>query len=189
MIKINCKEYYEPSDDLQDLLDYVEQKYDSAVTSINSTKLPAVFSMVNFEPGTVNLDYGGGRYDNVAEYLKQYDVVNLVYDPFNREKAHNKQVLDVVKQNGGADTITCSNVLNVIEEPEIRQSVIKNCRRCLKSGGTAYFTVYEGDGTGSGKSNDKKHSYQVNKKTAEYVDDIKDVFNSVTRKGKLIIAK
>lgn len=189
MLRINFREEYDVSDDLQDLLDYVEQKYDSAVTSINSSKLPSVFSKVNFEPGTVNLDYGGGRYDNVAEYLKQYDVLNLVYDPFNREKAHNREVLDVIKKNGGADTVTCSNVLNVIEEPEIRANVIKNCKRCLKSGGTAYFTVYEGDGTGTGKANDKKSSYQLNKKTAEYVADIEGVFSSVTRRGKLIIAK
>lgn len=189
MILFNIEEAYDPSDDLQDLLDYVEQKYDSAVTSINSTKLPAIFSKVSFEPGTVNLDFGGGRYDNVAEYLSQFDVVNLVYDPYNRAKEHNREVLDVVKKNGGADTVTCSNVLNVIEEESVRNNVIKNCKRCLKSGGTAYFTVYEGDGTGSGKANDKRRSYQTNLKTSEYVDAIKDVFDNVTCKGKVIIAK
>lgn len=186
---IKFTEDYDVNDNLEDLLDYIEQKYDSSVTSINSSKLPAIFSMITLAPGTVNLDFGGGKYDNVAEYLKPLDVLNVVYDPFNRSKEHNKEVLDVVKQNGGADTITCSNVLNVIEEPENRLDVIKKCYRCLKPGGIAYFTVYEGSGSGEGKANDKRASYQTNMKTSDYVDDIASVFPNVTRKGKLIIAK
>ena len=56
----------------------------------------------------------------------------------------------------------------------------------MKSGGTAYFTVYEGNGSGEGKAT--KAGYQLNKKTVDYVEEIEDIFGSVTRKGKLIIA-
>lgn len=187
------KETFSEDDDLEDLIQEFEQEYDSSVTSINSAKLPTIFSLVQklggFKQGSLNLDYGGGRFDNVAQYLKDYDVLNLVYDPFNRSKAHNKDVLEFIKKNGGADTVTCSNVLNVIKEPENRLSVIKNCDRLVKSGGTVYFTVYEGSGSGEGKANDKRKSYQTNMKTEDYQEELEQVFGSVTRKGKLFICK
>lgn len=186
-------ESFSKDDDLQDLIQEFEQEYDSSVTSINSAKLPTIFGLVQklggFKQGTLNLDYGGGRFDNAAQYLKDYDVLNLVYDPFNRSKEHNKDVIDFVRNNGGADTVTCSNVLNVIKEPENRLSVIKNCDRLVKSGGTVYFTVYEGSGSGEGKANDKRKSYQTNMRTEDYQEELEQVFGSVTRKGKLFICK
>lgn len=173
---------------LEDEPETPDQEYTSAATSINSTKLPALFKMVTFRDGSLNLDYGGGKFDNVASYLMDtYGATNLVYDPYNRTPEHNKSVLDQVRKNGGADTVTCSNVLNVIKEPEARLSVIRNCKNYLKTGGTAYFTVYEGSGTGEGSPT--KSGYQLNKKTDQYVDEISQVFSNVTRKGKLIIAK
>lgn len=167
-----------------------EQEFSSAATSINSSKLPAVFNMVSFKPGTVNLDYGGGKFDNASEYLAQKDVTNLIFDKFNRSNDHNRDVIKKVRQNGGADTATCSNVLNVIKERDIRvNEVIKNIKNMLKPGGVAYFTVYEG--TGAGDSKETKAGYQLNKKTADYVEEIEEVFGdgNVQRKGKLIIAK
>ena len=168
-----------------------EQKYNSAVTSINSSKLPAVFSKVKFEPDTINLDYGGGKFDNVAEYLKdKYNVTNLVYDKYNRDSAHNNEVLKKVKDNGGADTVTCSNVLNVIAEPEIRQEVIQDLKKYLKPGGTCYITVYEGNGSGEGKANDKRQSYQTNMKLDDYIDEVSKVFPNVKKnKGMLVCTK
>ena len=194
MIKlIYLNEVYSQDDSLEDLIQSFEQEYDSSVTSINSAKLPTIFSLVQklggFKKGTMNLDYGGGRFDNVAQYLKDYDVLNLVYDPFNRTKEHNKDVIEFVRQNGGADTVTCSNVLNVIKEPKNRLSVIKNCDRLVKSGGTVYFTVYEGTGSGEGKADTKRKSYQTNMKTQDYQEELEQVFKSVQRRGKLFICK
>lgn len=186
-------EAFSSEDDLEDLIQSFEQEYDSSVTSINSAKLPTIFGLVKklggFKKGTLNADYGGGRFDNAAEYLKDLDVLNLVYDPFNRSKEHNKDVIDFIKKNGGADTVTCSNVLNVIKEPENRLAVIKNCDRLVKDGGTVYFTVYEGSGSGEGKANDKRKSYQTNMKTEQYQEELEKVFSNVTRKGKLFICK
>lgn len=176
------------SESIEDDPETADQEFSSAATSINSSKLPALFKMVRFEDGSLNLDYGGGRFDNVADYLSStYGATNLVYDPYNRSADHNNAVLAQVRKNGGADTVTCSNVLNVIKEPEARAAVIRNCKKYLKSGGTAYFTVYEGSGTGEGAPT--KSGYQLNKKTDAYVDEIAQVFSSVTRKGKLIVAK
>ena len=164
-----------------------EQEYTSANTSINSSKLPAIFKLVNLQSGTINLDFGGGRFDNASEYLSTKDVTNLIYDPYNRSSEHNKNVLDTIRKNNGADTATCSNVLNVIKEENARHTVIQNIYNLLKSNGTAYFTVYEG--TGKGDEGSTKSGYQLNRKTVDYVDEIKEVFSDVTRKGKLIIAK
>ena len=167
-------------------LENATQEYTSANTSINSTKLPAIFSMVRFEPETINLDYGGGKFDNATAALEGKGVTNLVYDPYNRSSGHNKDVIDTIRKNGGADTATCSNVLNVIKEPAARTVVIKNIYKLLKPNGVAYFTVYEG--TGKGDEGPTKAGYQLNKKTADYVEEISSVFPSVSRRGKLIVA-
>ena len=172
-------------DDVYEDIKEIGQKFTSENTSINSKKLPAVFNMVTFNPGTVNLDYGGGRFNNVAEYLKQYDVINLVYDPYNRSSEHNEEVIRLIREHGGADTATCSNVLNVIKEPEVRLNVLKNISKLVKSGGTVYITVYEGKGNNA--EGPTKSGYQLNRKTADYLEEIQQVFPDAKRKGKLIV--
>lgn len=160
------------------------QKISSSATSINSSKLPAIFSLVKFEPKSINLDYGGGKFDNAAEFLQdEYGATNLVYDKYNRSAEHNSNVLREVRKNGGADTVTLSNVLNVIAEKEERLAVLRNCKRFVKPGGKVYITVYEGV-KGKGPS-ETKFGYQLNRQTKDYEDELKEVFNSVTRKGKL----
>lgn len=175
-------EFNQYEDDIHE----ISQEFTSENTSINSGKLPAIFNMVSFKPGTINIDYGGGRFDNVAEYLSQYDVINLVYDPYNRTPEHNKEVIRTVRRSGGADTATCSNVLNVIKEPEVRKNVLENIKKLVKPTGVIYITVYEGTGRGNGGPT--KSGYQMNRKTADYLEEIQEVFPDAVRKGKLIIA-
>ena len=143
--------------------------------------------MVEFRPGDVVVDFGGGKFDNAVNYLKDKDVTLLVYDPYNRSSEHNQDVLKQVRANGGADTVTISNVLNVIAEPEARQTVLRNAKKLVKPGGKVYITVYEGNKSGAGA--ETKAGYQLNKDTKDYVDEISQVFDNVTRKGKLTIAE
>lgn len=163
-----------------------DQEFTSAGTSINSSKLPAIFGLVEFLPDTINLDYGGGRFDNATAFLAEKGVTNLVFDPYNRPYDHNKRVLSEVRENGGADTVTCSNVLNVIKERENRLEVIRNIKQLLKLDGVAYFTVYEGDKSGNESPTVK--GYQLNQSTDKYIEDISSIFTNVQRKGKLITA-
>ena len=163
-----------------------EQEFDSAATSINSNKLPAVYSMVRLNPGDVVVDFGGGKFDNAVNYLKDQDVTLLVYDPYNRSAEHNKEVLRVLKESGGADAAINSNVLNVIKEPEARNAVLQNIKKITKKGAPIYITVYEG--TGKGNEGPTKSGYQLNRKTSDYMDEIGKVFSNVKRKGKLITA-
>ncbi len=163
-----------------------EQEFTSAETSINGNQLPAIVKMINLKPDTLNIDYGGGKYDNVTEYYKEQGVTSLVYDPYNRDSKHNSEVLNAIRKNGGADSVICSNVLNVIKEENARNTVIKNIYNILKTGSPAYFTVYESDGKGIEGPTSK--GYQLRRKTALYVKEIEQVFSNVKRKGKLIIA-
>ena len=181
-IKYINKRLNEETDDLIS----AEQEFDSAATSINSSKLPAVYNMVKFNPGDVVVDFGGGKFDNAVNYQKDQDVTLLVYDPYNRSAEHNKDVLRVLKEHGGADAAVNSNVLNVIKETEARNAVLQNIKKITKKGAPIYITVYEG--TGKGNEGPTKSGYQLNRKTSDYMDEISQVFSNVKRKGKLITA-
>lgn len=169
-----------------DDLDHPDQEYDSAATSINSTKLPAIYRMIKLQPGTVGVDFGGGRFDNAVEYLRDQDVTLCVYDPYNRSAEHNRKVLRTLRANGGADFAINSNVLNVIKEPEARKGVLENIKKITKSGAPIYITVYEG--RGDAKEGVTKSGYQLNRKTADYLEEIQEVFPDAKRRGKLIVA-
>lgn len=167
-------------------LPQAEQKYSSAKTSINSTKLPAIYKMINFTPGTVGIDYGGGKFDNARDWLAEQDVELWIYDPYNRTSEENRQAVKAVRQNGGADFAICSNVLNVIAEDSARLNVLRNIKNLVKSGGDIYITVYEGKG--NAKEGETKSGYQRNRKTADYLDEIQQIFPDARRRGKLIQA-
>ena len=185
----NTSSYYSQvrgASEWADDIEHPDQEYDSAATSINSNKLPAIYKLVHFEPGKVYLDFGGGKFDNGVYYVRDLGATLLVYDPYNRSDEHNKEVLRVIKENGGADAALNSNVLNVIKEPEARLGVLKNIKKLTKPGGDVYITVYEG--TGKGNEGPTKAGYQLNRKTADYLEEIQQVFPNATRKGKLIKA-
>lgn len=155
-------------------------------TSLNQTA--ALLKRVPWEGGEINLDYGGGKYDKGTEYLwNEHKVINLVFDPYNRSHIHNENVKSFLHLHGGADTVTCANVLNVINNSRIRAQVLINISYYLKPGGKAYFTVYEGDGSGVGRET-KPDCWQENRKTEDYIKEIKDIFETVYRMGKVIVA-
>lgn len=181
---VNLHEAFEDTDELE--LKQAQQEFSSAATSINSTKLPAIYKMVNFRSGDVVVDFGGGKFDNAVNYLKDKDVTLLVYDPYNRSAEHNKEVLRILKEHGGADAAVNSNVLNVIKEPEAREAVLRNIKKITKRGAPIYITVYEGRGDGA--EGPTKSGYQLNRKTGDYMDEVGRVFSNVKRKGKLITA-
>lgn len=183
---ICCDENIDQSeDDIEDLT-LVDQEYDSAKTSINSKNLPAVYNMISLPAGSVGVDFGGGKFDNAVEYLADKDVTLYVYDPYNRSAEHNREVLKALRANGGADFAINSNVLNVIKEPEARRNVLENIKKITKPGAPIYITVYEG--SGKGNEGATKSGYQLNRKTADYLEEIQEVFPDASRKGKLIKA-
>jgi predicted RNA methylase len=163
-----------------------QQEITSADTSINSSKVPATFNKVEFRPGTLNADIGGGKFDNATEFLAQKGVSNIIYDPFNRtEEWNEKAILRMI--NGQCDTATVNNVLNVIKEPENRADVIANAAEAIKPDGVSYFLTYEGDASGVGKETSR--GWQENRKTKDYVEEVNKFFDEVTIKNNVIEAR
>ena len=165
------------------LWDYPNQEISSADTSLS--QVPATFKKVDWVKGTVNADIGGGRYDNATDALELVGVENLVYDPFNRTKEHNDSVSRRIR-NGGSDTATVNNVLNVIKDASSRDLVIRQAANAIGNSGKAYFLIYEGDSTGIGKATTK--GFQNNRKAESYLIEIQKRFANVSRKGNLIEA-
>lgn len=176
----------EEVDEEDEELETGEQEFTSERTSINSTKLPAIYSLVNFPKGSVVIDFGGGKFDIGTEYLEEQGCEGYIYDPYNRSSQHNRSVLKALRSHGGADIALCSNVLNVIKEPEARIQVLKNIAKITKPSGKVYITVYEG--SGKGNEGATKSGYQLNRKTADYLEEIQSVFPDAKRRGKLISA-
>jgi hypothetical protein len=168
---------------------YPDQPITSADTSINSSKLPAAFTQLNkegaFKKGSVNIDIGGGRFDNADELLQKSDATNLVYDPFNRTKAHNANVVDAVS-GGNADTATINNVLNVIDGEANQLKVLKQAKDAVKKDGKVFISVYQGKGDGVGKATSK--GFQKNKKTKDYLELVKKVFPNAKIEKNIIRA-
>lgn len=162
------------------------QSITSADTSIK--QVPAVFKNHLFSktPGQRNLDIGGGKYDLGREYLAQHGVESHVYDPYNREPEHNEAVLKRFSDKP-ADSVTATNVLNVIQHPHHRAGVIEMAHRHLDDNGHAYFGIYAGDRSGQGKQTSK--GYQNNLPASAYMDEVQRVFPHVQRKGDVIVAR
>ena len=162
-----------------------QQKYTSASTSINKSKLPKGYTAVGkhfgWQKGSTHIDIGGGRFDNAIEHLSKHGVKGHVYDPYNRTAEHNENVLKNV--GGKADTASLFNVLNVIEEPEHHVSALRLAHSSLKPGGRLFVGVYEGDKSGKGKQTGKD-SYQRNERLGNYLNTVKSVFpNAKIHKG------
>lgn len=125
----------------------MNQKYSSAKTSIK--QIPAGFKIVDkyfgWQPNTVNLDIGGGKYDLMTEKLLEKSVTNLIFDPYNRSQEHNEDVIHEVQRLRGVHTVTIFNVLNVIKEHEIQLEVLKLAYDALHFGGMVFcsFDIYE----------------------------------------------
>lgn len=119
----------------------------------------------------MNADIGGGKWDLTTEFLAGLGVTNVIYDRFNRDPDWNEKALARIEQ--GCHTATVSNVLNVIAEAEVRREVIELARYAQR----AYFSVYEGDGTGVGK--ETRCGWQENRKLKDYLSEVQSVFSCV----------
>ena len=85
------------------------------------------------------------------------------------------------------DTSTCCNVLNVVKDLKDRLELISLCHEALKKDGIAYFQIYEGSKSGRGKVS-RKDCWQNNRVTAEYVGEVLQSFEIVSRVGNTIVA-
>ena len=151
------------------------QSHSSAATSINKTRLPAVYSRFSLEPGTVILDYGCGRY---TDHIRRHAAASLCcaylpYDPYNQPRKTNQRSLikfaALTEDTDLPAVVVCSNVLNVIDNDDAVQAVADHLvRLATAAGGRALVTVYEGDGSGNGRETGPDQ-WQRNEKLREYL--------------------
>lgn len=125
------------------------QKISSAGTSMNKTKVPKLFTLAAkvFQDGSHNLDYGAGKFNTAAEFLATLGVANSSYDPFNRPKEENDRAME----KADYDTVTLSNVLNVVGPEEARRAIVQDALDHLKPGGILLIKNYSGDNSGKPK--------------------------------------
>ena len=139
-----------------------KQKYSSANTSINSGKMPRIYSLVrdNISDDISVIDYGCGKYFDKYELPQNY----VGYDPYNRP---DDDLLDRTY-----DVALCSNVLNVIMEKEVRLDILERLKSLAKQ---VYITIYEGDKSRKGKMT-KNDCYQLNWQRGDYIPELVKVF-------------
>lgn len=145
----------------------LKQEFTSKNTSVNRTKVPAVFKKLSWKADQRNLDLGGGKFDSAQAYLDLFGAVNTIYDPYNRSAEQNQKSLEAFDY----DTVTISNVLNVIQEESNWQALIQLGLDHLKFRGKLYITVYEGNRSGIGCVS-KPDCWQHNKKLGYYFSAI-----------------
>ena len=168
----------------------MSQTRTSANTSINKTKLPAVFNRFTFAPGSIVFDYGSGKYtDHIRKALP--DCCYLPFDPYNQPAAVNERsqfTLEFSARFSGRPVIiVCSNVLNVIDDENALRTVAEDLFHLARhTGGTALVTVYEGDRSGTGRETGQDQ-WQRNERTRDYLRLFPE--GSATIKNNTIIIK
>lgn len=153
------------------------QEFTSAMTSINSKKIPAVYHKINWKKlhkyhNIIRiLDFGSGRYtDHIKQFVNQNWGIYYPYDPYWMSELQNE-----VSLNCKPDIIICANVLNVIKEEEVIKDIIFGL---LEFGCPIVFSIYEGDKSGIGKET-KKGCWQRN-------EVFKPYFTSCINSNKII---
>lgn len=163
------------------------EKNNVAITSVK--QIPGLFKKIPWVAGMRNLDVGGGKYDLGTEYLlREHGVVNFILDRYNRSFGHNVDVLWMLHYDK-ADSVTFSNVLNVIEDKDTRLKLMTVAAYQLsKPDALCYISVYQGDKTGVGKIT-STGSFQANRRLKDYLDEVRLVYPKAIIKNGHIIAE
>lgn len=167
------------------------QPITSKFTSINSSKLPRVYNLIDwrqlkydkiwcknaFEGGEmfneqlIVYDYGCGRYpEPIGWFLKSLGIKYIGYDPYWCPEGYRNYPEEGYGWES-ADVFICSNVLNVI----CNWTEVKRISQLLRNQGKPWFiTVYSGNGSLIGQET-RKDCWQWNKPIESYIMNYKDV--------------
>jgi hypothetical protein len=163
------------------------QKHSSKNTSINTAKLPIVYSKVDWRryaslaSGYCVVDVGCGRIETqklIRDKLKHHKISNFYpMDPYHECIVDRNIVKQCIDNHVNNKVVICSNVLNVIDDDNALLSLIKDLCDMIVfqlTDGTyrmnpCYITVYEGDKLGIGRET-KKDCWQRNERLSAYLD-------------------
>lgn len=105
-------------------------------------------------------DYGCGRFNDNKEWCEDKGIKWLGYDPYWLDEETNDDNLTNVELNG-VDCIICSNVLNVIDNLDVIEDILKEVSSLAKENTLVIFSCYKGDNSGIGRET-KKDCWQRN---------------------------
>lgn len=163
------------------------QTLTSSATSINRLKLPAVYGKANLTAPML-LDYGCGKYTDHIRKALPHGITYLPYDPYNQPERENMVSLYFVRlaeHVGIPVDVVCSNVLNVIDDDDTIRNIIRHIERIVaRTGGVAYFTVYEGNRSGIGRQTGSDQ-YQRNAPLRSYLRFFS--LDTTVRNGMIIV--
>ena len=113
----------------------LEKKYPSQLYTLDELK------KMDLSDKLINLDWGGGKFDETSLFLSSYGIINLIVDPYARGEGYTSEVVNILneKKNGKADFVTLSNVLNVLPDNE-EMNIIKNW--ILRDLGKAHYDEF-----------------------------------------------
>lgn len=132
-----------------------KQKFTSKETSVNTHKIPAIFSKIDCSQSI--FDWGCGKAPEIIrQHIENHGGTYYGYDPFNN--------VGTFPKGRKFDVVTFSNVLNVIAEDEI---LFEEVRDALMLAPVIAVTVYEGDRSGIGRQS-KVDCYQRNQPLGWY---------------------
>lgn len=148
------------------------QTYTSATTSINASRLPAIYGRLDADALRMQqvLDYGCGRYiDHIRAHVEAVcDGEYLPYDLFNQPAEVNARSRAEAARGDIGLSVICSNVLNVIDSTDVVKAIAAELAAYAADGAAVYVTVYEGDRSGVGRPTGTD-TYQRNEKVIKYL--------------------
>ena len=149
------------------------QRYTSAETSVNTTKLPFLFSHLESligkaeKPDHFILDIGCGKETtHIRDKVESLGWGYIGYDPYNQDE-DGQNIARLAMAYFPISIATLSNVVNVIDDDQAMIEAIKFGISHADSH-VALVTIYEGDGSGVGKVT-KNDCYQRNMKRKDYL--------------------
>lgn len=165
------------------------QTYTSSKTSVNRTHLPKVYGTADLRAPFV-LDYGCGKYtDHIADALHAQGRELFPFDPYNQPEDVNRRTIDRVRvcvRSGVPVDVICSNVLNVIDDDGTIRFIVDQIGEIVRrTGGRAFFTVYEGDRSCVGRQTGADQ-YQRNEPIRSYLRFFFPMTATVTR-GMIVV--
>ena len=149
------------------------QRYTSAETSVNTTKLPFLFSHLESligkaeKPDHFILDIGCGKETtHIRDKVESLGWGYIGYDPYNQDE-DGQNIARLAMSLFPISVATLSNVVNVIDDD---QAMIEAIRMGISHAVShvALVTIYEGDGSGVGRVT-KNDCYQRNMKRKDYL--------------------
>lgn len=169
------------------------QEFTSKNTSVNKTKLPAIYNRLNWEfvkeidkAYFVNdwvVDYGCGKYiDHIKSFLKEKGFYFMGFDVYNQPMDKNQETLEVLENGTLIGVVVCSNLLCVIKEDEIVQQIVNQITATRQP---YFFTVYEGNKSGIGRQTGKDQWQRNQTLKSIYEQFFANVPDAIVYKGTI----